>query len=366
MAPEPHRRVDPAERLSHPWILRRNHRVERKVEQTMGNARSRVIITDYVNDDLAPEREMLEDIADIVALNAFKESELVGKLADADAIMIFHNVSLSRETLSELRRCKVVARVGVGFDNVDGPYIRTKGIPLVNVPDYGTEEVADSAIGMALAMTRGLLHYHERCKHPETMWDYTPGAPLRRLRGRVFGIVGLGRIGVATAVRAKALGMDVVFYDPYRQDGYDKALGIRRANSLEELCRQAFVLSFHCPLTTETRHMLNQESLGWLPRGSYVVNTARGAIVNTAIIADAVASGQLDGAALDVLPVEPPEDDDPLIVAWRDPKHPAYGRVMINPHSAFYCEEGLREMRSKAAAACRRALLGEPLRNVVN
>jgi D-3-phosphoglycerate dehydrogenase/C-terminal binding protein len=329
-------------------------------------ARAKVIITDYVNDDLQPEREVLDDIADVIALDAQGEGQLQGRLHDADALMVFHNVALSRASLSQLRRCRVIARVGVGFDNVDGPAARELGIPIVNVPDYGTEEVADSAIGLMLALTRGLVQYNVRGKDPQSPWNYLPAAPLRRLRGRCFAIVGLGRIGTATAVRAKALGMDVVFYDPYRPDGYDKALGIRREQSLEALFRQAHVLSFHCPLTCETRQMLNAETLRWLPRGAYVINTARGPVVDTQVLPDALASGHLAGVGLDVLPIEPPPADDALLQAWRDPSHAAYVRAVINPHSAFYCEEGLREMRVKAATSCRLALRGEPLRNVVN
>jgi C-terminal binding protein len=327
---------------------------------------AKVIITDYVNDDLQPEREVLEGVADVIALDAHGEAQLQGQLQEADALMVYHNVALSRETLAQLRRCKVIARVGVGFDNVDGAAARALGIPIVNVPDYGTEEVADSAIGLTLALTRGLVQYNVCGKDPQSPWNYLPAAPLRRLRGRCFAIVGLGRIGTATAVRAKSLGMDVVFYDPYRADGYDKALGIRRADSLEALFRQAHVLSFHCPLTPETRQMLNADTLHWLPHGVYLINTARGPIVDTQVLPAALASGHLAGVGLDVLPIEPPLADDALVQAWRDPSHAAFVRAVINPHSAFYCEEGLREMRIKAAKSCRLALRGEPLRNVVN
>jgi D-3-phosphoglycerate dehydrogenase/C-terminal binding protein len=325
-----------------------------------------VIITDYVHDDLQPEREVLDDIADVVALNAHGEQALVGKLTEAHALMVFHNVSLSRATLTQLKHCRVIARVGVGFDNVDGFAARELGIPIVNVPDYGTEEVADSAIGLTLALTRGLVRYNLHCKRSDATWNYLPGAPLYRLRGRVFGVIGLGRIGIATAVRAKSLGMDVVFFDPYRVDGFDKALGIRRCDTLEALFRESHVLSFHCPLTSETREMLNAETLSWITPGSYVVNTARGPIIDTSVIPDAIRSGRLAGVGLDVLPVEPPETMDSLLNAWRDPTDAVFDRVIINPHAAFYCEEGLREMRIKAATSCRRALRGEPLRNQVN
>jgi C-terminal binding protein len=189
---------------------------------------------------------------------------------------------------------------------------------------------------------------------------------LRRLRGRTFAIVGLGRIGTATALRAKALGMDVVFLDPSKQDGYDKALGVRRVETLRELLGQAAVLSLHCPLTDETRGLVNAETLGWMPRGGYLINTARGGVVDTAAIPPALASGQLAGAGIDVLVQEPPAATDPLLTAWRDPTHPAYERLIVNPHAAFYSEEGLLDMRTKGTDACRRVLSGLPLRNVVN
>ncbi len=136
------------------------------------------------------------------------------------------------------------------------------GIPVANVPDYGTEEVADSAIGMALALTRGIHLYNQRMRSTPDPWMYHVAAPLYRHRNRVFGIVGLGRIGTATARRALAMGMDVRFYDPFKQDGYDKAIGVRRVETLEELMRESFILSLHCPLNEESRRMINAETLG--------------------------------------------------------------------------------------------------------
>ncbi len=168
------------------------------------------------------------------------------------------------------------------------------------------------------------------------------------------------------AARAKALGMDVVFYDPFLPTATTKSLGIRRAESLEELLRQAYIVSLHTPLTDLSRHCINAQSLAWLPQGSYLVNTSRGAVVDTSIIPDAIASGQLAGAALDVLPHEPPPDHDPVIRAWRDPNHPAHHRLIVNAHAAFYTEQGFIDMRTKGATAIRRALTGQPIRNVVN
>ena len=326
----------------------------------------KVVITDVIDGLPDVEQRILAGIADVHVLGAETEKDLVGRIEDADAVMMYHNVSVRRATIERLRQCKLIVRCGVGYDNVDHAAAAERGIPVANVPDYGTEEVADSAIGMMLAMTRGITFLNSRLRDSRGPWFYTPVVPLRRLRGRVFAIVGLGRIGTAAAHRAKSLGMDVAFYDPYKPDGYDRAEKVRRVETLDELLSQAFVLSVHCPSTFETRHLIDAAAIARMPRGSYLVNTARGVIVDTAAIPEAIAAGQLAGAAIDVLETEPPPDDHPLVRAWRDPSHPAHDRVLLNPHSAFYSEEGLLDMRTKGAEACRRALLGQPLRNVVN
>ena len=325
-----------------------------------------VVITDFINDSLEVERNVLDGIATVEALDAYNEQQLEGRIESAAAVMLYHNLGLSARSIRRLNDCKLIVRCGVGFDNVDHRLARELGIPVANVPDYGTEEVADSAIGMALALTRGIHFFNQRMRaHPDP-WMYHVAAPLYRHRRRVFGIVGLGRIGTATARRALAMGMDVRFYDPFKEDGYDKAEGVTRVESLEELMRDSFILSLHCPLNDESRRMINAETLQWLPKGSYLVNTARGDVVDTSAIPDAIASGRLAGAAIDVLAEEPPSPDNPLLVAWRDPSHPAHERLIINPHSAFYCEEGLTDMRRKGAEACRRALTCQRLRNVIN
>ena len=177
--------------------------------------------------------------------------------------------------------------------------------------------------------------------------------------------MGLGRIGTATALRAKALGMDVTFYDPYKPDGFDKALGIRRVTDFKTLMQQAMVLTLHCPLTPETHHLIDKETLSYMPDNAYLINTARGGIVDTRAITDAVTTGRLSGVGLDVFETEPPLNDL-LVQAWKNPDHPAYHRVLINPHAAFYCKEGLREIREKSAAACLSALLGTEVRNIIN
>jgi D-3-phosphoglycerate dehydrogenase/C-terminal binding protein len=324
------------------------------------------MISDFITGPLEIEQRVLGDVADVVALNAFSEADLVGKIENADAIMLYHMLSLTRETISRLKHCKLIVRCGVGYDNVDWRYARERGISVGNVPDYGTEEVADSAIGMTLALTRGITFLNSRLRDKQGEWMYNQASPIWRLRGRTFGIVGLGRIGSATALRAKALGMNVIFYDPHVPDGKDKSLGVRRVENLDELLAQSHVVSLHCFLGPETRHIIDASAIAKMPHGSFLVNTARGAVVDTTAIPDAITSGQLAGAGIDVLDGEPPADTQMLVAAWRNPQHPAYHRVLINPHAAFYSEEGLQDMRIKGSEACRRAVLGLPLRNVVN
>ncbi|HYW81002.1 MAG TPA: NAD(P)-dependent oxidoreductase, partial [Thermoguttaceae bacterium] len=224
-----------------------------------------VVIADFLCDQLGPERRALGDVARLTALRARSEDELVGRVEEVDAIILYHEISLTRQTIERLRRCKLIVRGGVGVDNVDLATAREFGIPVANVPDYGSEEVADTAIAMTLSLTRGVHRMNSQLRAEDDRvegagqgcgqgagWSYSLVAPLVRLRGSAFGVVGLGRIGSAVALRAKALGMDVVFYDPYKPDGYEKALGIRRVETLDALLAESLVVSLHCPLTDET------------------------------------------------------------------------------------------------------------------
>jgi D-3-phosphoglycerate dehydrogenase/C-terminal binding protein len=328
--------------------------------------RAKVVVTDFISEPLDHERRILGEVADVIGLNAYSEDDLAGRIEDADAIMLYHFISLTARTIERLQRCRLIVRCGVGFDNVAHRIARERGIVVANVPDYGTEDVADSAIGMMLALTRGIHYMNSRLRRRQGPWIYTQVQPLHRLRGRVFGIVGIGRIGTAAALRAKALGMEVAYFDPYAPQGRDKSLGIRSAETLDELFGQSDVVSLHCPNSPETRHLINRESLAKMKPGGFLVNTARGAVVDVLAVLEAVTSGHLRGAAIDVLETEPAPDDHPLIKAWRDPDHPAHDRIILNPHAAFYSEEGLLDMRIKGSQNCRRVLLGQSPYNVVN
>ena len=328
--------------------------------------KSCVAITDYLQDDLGPELGILGPVADVVALNAHHEGELKGRVENADALIVYHTFPITAATFCRLSRCRVIARAGVGYDNLDIESARQHNIPVANVPDYGTEEVADTALGLLLSLTRAISSLNQGLLENRLDWDRRDLPEVRRLRGRSIGIVGLGRIGTAMAMRAKILGLKVIYYDPYKPHGFDKSLGIERAESLDQLLRRSFILSVHCPLTDETRKMLGVTALEKLPRGAFLINTARGGIVENTVIPELISSGQLSGAGLDVLETEPPPDDHPLIRAWQDPHHPAHHRIILNPHRAFYSAEGILEIREKSARTCLAALLGNPIPNVVN
>jgi len=325
-----------------------------------------VVATDFITEPLEHERRILGDVADVKACLAMKEDDLAGVVAEADALMIYHYITISRKTIERLKKCKLIVRCGVGFDNVDHKFARERGIPVANVPDYGTEEVADSAIGLMLSLVRGIHYLNSRGQARQGEWEYTQVQPTHRLRGQTIGLIGVGRIGTATALRAKALGLSVLYYDPYVPDGRDKALGITRAETLPELLSRSDIVSLHCPRTPETIHIINRAAITQMKPGAYLVNTARGGCVDASAVLWGIESGHLRGAGLDVLEVEPPPEDEPLLKAWRDPQHPAHHRVILNPHAAFYSEQGLDDMRIKGSQNCRRVLLGEPPRNVVN
>jgi C-terminal binding protein len=316
--------------------------------------RFNVLIADFL-DEISIESAVLGDIADLVMARAIDESELTGYLPRADAIIVFHDLSILGETgFARAPRCRGVVRAGVGYNNIDLDAATRHGVVVCNVPDYGSEEVADHAIMFLLALARRLLPSHDAIR--AGTWDYRTALGTPRLRGKTFGIVGCGRIGTATALRAKALGLDVVFYDPYLRQGIDKALGIRRVYQLDELLEQSHFVSLHCFLDATNRHLINARTLARMQPGSYLINTARGPLVDECALLDALDSGHIAAAGLDVVEREPLDLE-------RMREHP---NILFTPHTAFYSVEGYNELRTKTAEEIRRILLGEPPRNPVN
>jgi phosphoglycerate dehydrogenase-like enzyme len=313
-----------------------------------------VVVADFL-EEAGVEAPILQDVAHLVLARAVDESQLLPHLPRADAILLFHEIAMLTEaTFANAPRCKVVVRAGVGYNNIDLDAAGRHGVIVCNVPDYGTEEVADHAIMFLLAVARRLVPCHTAIRAGDWHYQTAVGAP--RLRGKTLGIVGCGRIGSATALRARALGLDVVFFDPYVEEGRDKALGVRRVYDLGELLHQSHFVSLHCYLDEGTFHLINAETLARMRPGSYLINTARGPVVDQPALIEALDSGHLAGAALDVVEREPLDDE-------RVRYHP---RIILTPHSAFYSVEGFAELRAKAAEEIRRVLRGEPPRNRVD
>jgi len=305
--------------------------------------------------DCVLEKEILGDLSRIHYIQAHESGELPEGLDQADAIAIWHNFRLHGDFISRLDRCKVIVRNGVGVDSVDLKAASDMGIPVCNVPDYGTEEVADHAMALALALTRRILPLDDQAR--SNNWNLDPHRPnLRRLRNQVFGIVGLGRIGTAVALRAKAFGFQVAFYDPYNLRGAEKSLGITRADQLEELLAQADVLSLHCPLNESTHHLISERELARLKATSFLINTSRGEVVDQKALNHALLSGKIAGAGLDVLEGEPNLTGEDLNAP----------NTIITCHAAFCSRESVRDIRTKSSRTIRDALEGKALPTRVN
>jgi phosphoglycerate dehydrogenase-like enzyme len=289
-------------------------------------------------------------------------------LAACDAVVVWHEMVIDPAFVAALKRCRIIVRAGVGFDHIDLEAAAGAGIPVANTPDYGTSEVADHAIGLMLALRRGIVSYHQNLvADPRGGFDYTRAPLVRRLRGRTFGIIGLGRIGIATAIRAKAFGMDVVAYDPYVSRGSEIAVGVDRVESLNDLLAMSDVVSIHCPLTEETRGLIDARALTRMKRDALLINTARGAVVDVPALIEALRAGTIGGAGIDVLPVEPPREEDAVAVAYRGRNDPIIGdRLIVTPHAAWSSPESVSDARRLAVETAMLYLREGRLRNLVN
>ena len=284
----------------------------------------------------------------------------------ADGVINCATLPLGLEP-SAFERCRIVVREGVGYDNLDLAGWAARGVPVCNVPDYGTSEVADHAIALLLALTRGTGIYDEALRaDPAKNWSYAAAPVVRRLRGATFAILGLGRIGLATARRAAAFDMKVIFYDPYLSNGTELAVGFERVRSLDEIMARADILSVHTPLTDETRSMVGADLLAKAKSGLIVINTARGPIVDLDAIAGALRSEHIAGAGLDVLKREPVDADHPLVKAWRAGELWVRGRLVLSPHAAFYSPSSLEDMQRKSIEVVVAYLRHGVLMNCVN
>ena len=324
-----------------------------------------VIYPERMYPDDTEERRIFGPGATVI----MRDVDSVAELSDedcqaADGLMLFR-YWLGEADFARFPRLRAVVRMGVGYDRIDRAAAARRGVTVCNVPDYGTTEVADHAIALAVALCRGLIHHHERQRSPAADWLVIRDPAIRRYGTRVFGIVGLGRIGTAVALRAKALGFRVVFYDPNLPNGSELALGIGRAATLEALLVQSNILSVNVPLTRSTAGMLGAAQFAMMPPGAVLVNTARGPTMDFDALEAALRSGHLAAAGLDVMPVEPPVEPLPsLLRAYRDRDPALDGRLIVTPHSAFWTPEAEWDIRIKSAETMA-AALGNTPQNVI-
>lgn len=285
--------------------------------------------------------------------------------ASCDALVTVLDVP--EQHRAKLSRCRILVTPKVGFDNLDLATWGALGIPVCNVPDYGTQEVADHAMALMLSLQKGItFHTRELKAAPRANWRPALNPFGRRLSACTFGIVGLGRIGTAAALRAKAFGMDVVFFDPYRESGADLALGIRRVHDLGELFEISDVVSLHLPLSADTEKLIDAAVLARSKPGLILINTARGPIIDLDALHDALRDGQVQAAGLDVLPTEPADAEHPLIRAWAAGEDWIDHRLLLTPHSAFFTPESVYDMRFKPGQIAIAYLHEGRLQNCVN
>jgi C-terminal binding protein len=313
---------------------------------------SKVLITDYIRDPDV-ERQILGDA-------------LVSEPSEDVAVLLVWHQHIDDAYLERLPGVRGIVRYGVGYDMLDLDCLARRGIVACNTPDYGTEEVADTAVAMALNIARGISRYDALARDVrDGSWQENILPSLRRTSEVTLGVLGAGRIGGSVILRANALRFRTVFYDPYKERGHEKVLGARRVDSLDELLTESDILSIHVPLNAETAGMIDERFVANMKPGASLINTARGAIVkDLEVFHEPLRTGRISCVALDVLPEEPPPDT-PLLFAWRAREKWLEGRLLINPHTAFWSPEAFLEMRSKAAWNARRILSGEVPHNIL-
>jgi D-3-phosphoglycerate dehydrogenase / 2-oxoglutarate reductase len=313
-----------------------------------------IAITDYVFPSLDPERAVLEPLGvELRPQQCRSEDEIIALARDAEAVLNCY-AKMTARVIEKLKRCKIIARYGIGVDNVDLAAATKAKILVTNVPDYCIDEVSDHALALLLALARRLTAADGAVKAGG--WDVVAHAGIRRLRGQTLGLLGFGKIAKALASKVEPLGMKVLVYDPYLDPALIAQHGVE-AVSLDRLLAEADTVSIHVPLSPETRNIVGKRELARMKPTAFLINTSRGGIVDEQVIAEALKEGRLGGAALDVLSVEPPPADHPLRQA---------PNVILTPHLAFYSRESVIELQTKAAEEVARALKGEPPRCPVN
>jgi D-3-phosphoglycerate dehydrogenase len=318
------------------------------------NAKPVVPITDYVFPNLEPEQAVLGSLGvELRPAQCRTPEEVAEHVRGADALLVCY-APVPAQVIETLQGCRIIARYGIGVDNVDLKAATEAGIVVTNVPDYCIDEVSDHALALMLDLARKVSLADRRVRAGE--WSVPRLGTMRRLRGMTLGLVGLGKIPKALAPKALALGLKVIAYDPYLSQTEAERMGVELVD-LQSLLHHSDIISLHAPLTPDTRDLVSAGSISRMKPGVLIVNTARGPIVNIPDLVEGLHSGQIGGAALDVLPTEPPPADSPLF---------DLENIILTPHSGFSSREAIIELQTKAAQEVRRALSGERPVNIVN
>ncbi|WP_137490446.1 C-terminal binding protein, partial [Escherichia coli] len=289
----------------------------------------------------------------VVPANASLEEKL-RQVSNADAIMV-REATVSRPMIEAMQQCRVIVRYGVGVDNIDSQAAKEKGIYVANVPDYGSEDVAEHALALLLAATRRIATRNRDVR--DGQWGIGQREPMFRLAGKILGVVGFGRISRCFVQKASGIGFKrILVVDPLLTDKQASQAGVTRVN-LDTLCREADFISLHAPLTPDTHHLIGEAELAKMKPSAVLVNTSRGGLIDEQALINALLQQRIFAAGLDVFESEPLSAKSPLL---------QMDNTLCTDHTAWFTEESVVELQSKAAHEVRRAFEGEHPLNWVN
>jgi D-3-phosphoglycerate dehydrogenase len=306
-----------------------------------------IAVTDSVFPSLDPAKAALARLNPTYRMaKSVNADDIVAAARDADAVLVTY-AKLTREVLTQFTRCKAIGRFGLGVDNIDLVAAKEKGMAVNYVPDYCIREVSDHAMALLLALIRKIPLSNKLVQSGR--WEMPAVVPIRRIEGTVLGLVGFGHIPRLVAPKAQAFGIRVIASDPYAKPEVFKTAGVESVD-FDTLLQSSDYVSVHAPLLPATRGMMNAAAFAKMKKGAYIVNTARGPLIDEPALIAALDSGQIGGAGLDVVASEPLAKDSPLL--GRD-------NVIISPHTAFYSIEALNELQTKCATDVARVLSGK-------
>lgn len=314
----------------------------------------KILITDYAWASIEPERQVLAEVgAEVIAAETGDEAELKTFAPMMDGILTCWN-PVREPVIAAAKKCQIIARYGIGLDNIDVEAATERGIIVTNVPAYCIDEVSDHAIGLLLACARKISRFDWTVR--TGTWDQNIGPEMHRIRGKTLGIVGFGRIGQAIIPKAKAFGLSINVCSPRTDPKQIQAAGAEKVTFSELLATSDFI-TIHTPLTKETEHLFSDAEFRAMKPTAFLINTARGGIVDTAALTTALCYGEIAGAGLDVLETEPPHPNEELLTL---------NNVVVTPHAAFVSKDAILELEVTAARCVAEVLTGQLPESVVN